>query len=474
MTEAADAHPHRSPVVLVVAADERSAEVTIERQTRVVSGTTPKETRNAALDLVADYAAHLGRSVLVNARDVNGAWQLIVSPTGVVRAAGGREVALMADRPRRRGRAGRIAAVAAGGVVVLAVLGGGGFAAVRYLPGALADDPAAGPEQPTVTLQARQAPPGFTEQAQWRLPMRDGTQPDVSPAGDRAALVDVDGRLRVVGPGGQTAWSADLPLPADEMSGPPRFVTVDGDQGVAVVGPDRLWVWPSGGGEPRAYELPEGAEVTFAGAGPLVMAEGRPSIPSGAELAPVTKPEGSGALLSDGGRVLTAVVRGPWVWVAPDGTREEVRPRTPEGAGDLAEVLTAGGDTLVTSWRVPGAEDRRVLALHDAADGTVRAAAEVPAQAAADDAPWTHGEAVAVYGPVVFDLATGTGAVLEGFASASAAGEVAFGELDGAQVAVTAGADPIELEGDVARPWGLLDGRAVVVAGGDLYALLPE
>ncbi|MBV2366127.1 hypothetical protein ACFPZ0_24180 [Streptomonospora nanhaiensis] len=473
MTEAADSHPHRSPVVLVVAADERSAEVTIERQTRVVFGATPKETRNAALDLVADYAAHLGRSVLVNARDVNGAWQLIVSPTGVVRAAGGREVALMADRPRR-GRAGRIAAVAAGGVVVLALLGGGGFAAVRYLPDALAGGPTAAPERPTVTMQARQAPPGFTEQARWRLPMRDGAQPDVSPEGDRVALVDVDGRLRVVGPDGETAWSADLPLPADEMTGPPRFVAAGDGQGVAVVGEGRLWVWPPGGGEPRAYELPEGAEVTFAGAGPLVMADGRPSIPSGGELAPVEKPEGSGALLSDGRRVLTAVVRGPWVWVAPDGTREEVEPAAPQGAGELDEVLTAGGDTLVASWRVPGADDRRVLALHDAADGTVRAAAEVPAGAAADDADWAHGEAVAVYGPVVFDLATGTGTVLEGFAPASAAGEVAFGDLDGAPVAVTADAAPIELEGDVARPWGLLDGRAVVVAGGDLYALLPE
>ncbi|MFD0776676.1 hypothetical protein ACFQZ2_22315, partial [Streptomonospora algeriensis] len=189
--------PHSGPVVLVVSADERSAEITIDRHTRTVFGATPKETRNAALDLAAEYAAHLGRPVLVNARDGNGAWQLIVSPTGVVRAAGGTEAALLSGKRKpKRGR--RIALAAVGAVLALAVLAGGAVAAVRFLP-VFQVDGKPSREQPAATMQTRQAPPGFTRQAAWRLPMHQSTQPDVLPGGERAAYIDPSGRLRVVG-----------------------------------------------------------------------------------------------------------------------------------------------------------------------------------------------------------------------------------------------------------------------------------
>ncbi|QBI54678.1 PQQ-binding-like beta-propeller repeat protein [Streptomonospora litoralis] len=470
MTEANGAAHHSSPVVLVVSADERSAEVTIERHTRTVFGDTPKQTRNAALDLAADYAAHLGHSVLVNARDANGAWQLIVSPTGVVRAAGGTEVALMA-RSTRPKRARRVVLAAVGGVLTLAVVAGGAVAAVRYVPGMIPEQRPT-PEQPAVTLDARKAPPGFTRQAAWRLPMHEQAQPDVASDGNRLAYVDPGGRLRVVGRDGEPLWTADLPLSADEVVGAPRFVRVGGRKAVAVVGGAALWLWPPDGGDPQKTALPEGAEVSYAGGGPLVIADGRASIPADGGLASVQKPGGTGALLSDGERVLTAVVRGPWIWVAPDGSRQSVQPQAPEGADALREIYTAGGGYVVASWSMPSG-DRVVLALHDWSDGSVVAAAETTAEGL-DDAGWAYSADVAGYGPLVADTQAGRAKTAEGFDTVSAAGDTVFGEVGGAAVAATAGAEPIELEGDVARPWGLLGERAVVVSDDDLFALVPE
>lgn len=472
MTEQSAAAPQRSTVVLVVAPDERSAEVTIERHTRTVFGATPKETRNAALDLAADYAAHLGRPVLVNARDANGAWQLIVSPTGVVRAAGGTEVALMSDQQRKRPKRGRrIALVAGGGVLALVLVAGGAVVAVRYVPEVLPQEPVA--EQPAAAMEGRKPPPGFTRQAVWRRPMHEGTQPDVAPGGDRAAYIDPSGRLRVVGANGKPKWSADLPLPADEASGTPRFVRVGAENAVALVGGASLWLWPPKGGTPQEIALPEGAEVSFAGGAPLVLAGGDASIPVDGELAQVSKPDGSGALLSDGERVLTAVVRGPWTWVAPDGTTENVKPKAPEGAGSLDEVYTAGGGYVVAVWSLPDGGDRVLLAFHNWNDGSVAAATETPAEGLAD-AGWAYSPTAAAFGPVVADLQAGSATALAGFEAVSVSGDTVFGEVGGVAVATTAGAEPIELEGDVARPWGLLGGRAIVVANSDLYALVPE
>ncbi|MFB9803499.1 hypothetical protein, partial [Streptomonospora salina] len=338
--------PHSSPVILVVSADERSAEVTVERHTHTVVGTTPKETRNAALDRAAAYAAHLGRPVLVDARDGNGLWRLTVTPAGVVRAAGGTEAArLSGKRTSTRGR--RIALAAAGAVLAAALLAGGALAAVRYGPEPRPDTTAPAQEQHAATMQTRQAPPGFTREAVWRRTMHADTRPDVAPGGERAAYIDTGGRLSVVGPDGEPVWRADLPIPADDVAGSPRFVHAGAGTAVAVVGGGALWLWPPDGGTPEEIELPEGADVSFAGGAPLVIAGGRASIPIDGELASVDKPQGTGAVLSDGEQVLTAVVQGPWIWVAPDGTNRSVQPRPPEGAGALHEVYTAGGVRVV-------------------------------------------------------------------------------------------------------------------------------
>ncbi|WP_067968788.1 hypothetical protein [Nocardiopsis trehalosi] len=466
--------PHRSPVILVVAPDERSAEVTIEGRTRVVTGATPKETRRAALDVAAGYAAHLGTSVLINSRDANGAWQLIISPTGVVRAAGGTEVELTAGRGAKAGRprrGRRVLMAAAGGTLAVAAVAGGGVVAVRMLPDITATrvDSA---EDPAVTLEGRSAPPGFTTQAAWRLPTLPGTRPGVAPDGGAAAYVDPEERLTVVGPDGAELWSAELPLPAGDIEGAPTFVS-DGDAyGLAVTGSGRLWLWPPSGGAPDEFTLPEGSRVTFAGASALVLGDGRALVPDDGGLRPIAMPSGYGAMLADPGRVLTAVQDGPWRWVGLDGETTEVEPEPPDGAGDLAEVLTARSRYVIVRW-VAEEGDQALLAVHDSGDGSVVARTLVdPASLA--DARWLEGGSVAAYGPVVVDLDNGRATALEGFVPTSAAGDRVYGEAAGVPVAVGADAEPTDLPADVVRPWGLLDGRAVVIADGDLYALTPQ
>ncbi|WP_316042189.1 hypothetical protein [Nocardiopsis sp. CNR-923] len=55
----------RPTVVIVIAPDERSAEISIEGHRQIVTGHVPKETRRAALDVATGYAARIGQPVLV-------------------------------------------------------------------------------------------------------------------------------------------------------------------------------------------------------------------------------------------------------------------------------------------------------------------------------------------------------------------------------------------------------------------------
>ena len=63
---------------------------------------------------------------------------------------------------------------------------------------------------------------------------------------------------------------------------------------------------------------------------------------------------------------------------------------------------------------------------------------------------------------------------MEGFSPVSAAGGTIYGEAGGVPIAVDPGHAPVDLEESTARPWGLLNGHAIVVAEGDIYALSPQ
>ncbi|GAA3735197.1 hypothetical protein HDA32_003959 [Spinactinospora alkalitolerans] len=486
MSTGAEPMPQWHHVTLAIAPDERSAEVTIEGRTRLVTGQGAKETRRAAIGAIAEYATRTGRHVVIDAQDAHSVWQLVATPAGVVRAA-----ATPPQPPQRSRRGRRLAVVAVGGVLAVGVLAGAGVAAVRLLPDATVV-PVDGSSAPaSATFETRPAPPGFTRQADWRLPMAPGTRPAVALDGSAAALIDPDERLMVVGPGGTETWSAELPVEVGDIDGPLRFAR-DGDtQRVVLVGDGALWLWPAGGGVPERFDLPDDAEVSFAGTGPLVTAGDDAFVPSFAassedsaeaaaspggfsegELVRVEPPGGTGAMLADGGEVLAASADGPWAWAGGEEEPREVEADRPEGAEEVDRVLTASAGYVIVRWSADD-EDRTVLAVHDAGDGSVTASAAI-APDELEDARWVDGDRTAAYGPLLVDLADGTTDVLSGFIPVNAAGDTLYGELDGAPVAVGADGEPVELEEDTARPWGLLDGRAVVVADDDLYALSPE
>ncbi|MFC7328818.1 hypothetical protein [Marinactinospora rubrisoli] len=472
--------PHQNRVSIVIAPDERSARVVVEGTERRVAGDSPKETRRAALDIAADYAARTGRPVVIDARDNHSVWELVANPSGVIRAApaaGGRGAPPRPQRaPRTRGPGSgagrRIALVVAGGVVAVAVLVGGGYAAVQYLPDTLGIGQEEPPVPEAATFDSRPVPPGFTDQAAWRLAMAPGTRPAVAPDGSAVAFVNADERLAVVGADGVERWSAELPVALGDIDQQPRIVRAGESLQVLLGGDGTLWLWPIGGGDPEEVELPAGAQVSYAGRAPLVAAGDGAFVPSGGELAPVPLSEGQGALAADGEAVLVAAARGPWAWAAEGADPAEVEPAEPDGAERLDRVLTASAEHVLIRWTTED-EDSVVLGVHDAHDGSVVASAAI-APGELTDARWVAGDTIAAYGPVVVDLAAGAARVVPGFTPVTAVGGTLFGELDGAEVAVEGDGDPEELEPDTAQPWGLLNGHAVVVAGDGIYALTPE
>src|SRR5690606_36508427 len=167
-------------------------------------------------------------------------------------------------------------------------------AAFRVVP-RLASDTATRPGEPvapteTVPFGARPAPPGFSTEALWRIPVTDGTRPAVADDGSRVAFIGADGKLAVAGPEGERLWEAELPLQPAEIDGPVRFVENGDEWQVAVAGSQTLWIWPADGGEPVEYGLPEGGVVTFAGSAPLVTVDDKAMLPRDGELVEVQVP----------------------------------------------------------------------------------------------------------------------------------------------------------------------------------------
>ncbi|GAA1115484.1 hypothetical protein GCM10009605_55940 [Nocardiopsis composta] len=440
-------------------------------------GESPRQTRSGALDAAASYAAHLGRPVLVNARDANGSWQLSVSPTGVVQTVGGTDAELGAGREKKgsAGKGRKILVGTASAVLVLGVLGGAGYFALGLLPGGGSGTTASSDAETPIPFEALPAPPGFAAEAAWSHPMAPGIDPTVAPDGGSAAFVSEGGELTLIGPDGTVRWAEKIPVAAGEVENGPYFVA-DGDgYGVALLGKGRMWLWSAEGGEPVETEVPEGGRVSFAGGAPLVEGgDGDAFVTTaGGDLEKIEVPgSGYGAMLYDGEQVLAAVLSGPWKWARPDGGGgKEVEPDEPKGADEIDRLLTARADHVVVLWTAKRGDDG-IVAVHDSRDGSVVAQASVDPDELSE-AHWEQGGDVAAYGPVVFDLAAGEGTVT-GLVPESASDGRVFGEIDGDPVAVDGTGEASEIAPDTARPWGLLDGRAVVVAGETLYGLSPE
>lgn len=471
----------RPTAVIVIAPDERSAEIVIEGHRQVVTGPAPQETRRAALDVATGYAARIGQPVLVDARDANGYWRLVATPDGVVQAAD----QAVPDRPqppvqgpvpvdRDRGSRGRKLVMGGAAVFALLLVVGVGVVVTRFLPGT---SDASGEEEAEDTAVALEyaAPPGFEPVVELTEELAPETQPGISRDGSVLAYVDPEERLNLIDAEGSRQWSVDLPFDAAAGLGAPRFVEYGGEDTIVMETADTLWFWPASGGTASSVELPESASAQFVGPGVLVRDDDSAYIPVDGELEEIETPGNSAPMLADDGSVLTAVASDPWNWVEPGGEVERVHAQRPPEAGELEEVMTALREYVIIRWE-PLQGDGSILAFHDSEDGSVLGSAEIEERAMDDvrHRPAPIGLELASYGPVLFDLASGETTVVPGFVPEITVGGQVFGELDGTRVALDASGEPSEVPEDAETPRGLLGDRAVVVHDGHLYAIPPE
>ncbi|WP_150240863.1 hypothetical protein [Nocardiopsis quinghaiensis] len=470
----------RPTAVIVIASDERRAEILIEGHRQVVTGQAPRETRRAALDVATGYAARIGQPVLIDARDANGYWHLVATPDGVVQAAD-QAVSGRAPAPapptilREEGSGGRKRALVIVGAAVLALvlLGGTGAVVWRLLPGSEA---ASGPGATAdVTTLNHPAPPGFAGTVDFSRELAPSSQPGVSREGDMLAYVDPQERLNLLGAEGERRWSAELPVAAGEVLGAPRFVEYGGEAAVVMETAGTLWFWPTAGGSPSSVEIPEDTSAQYAGTSVLVRNDQDAFVPVGEELRPVEVPEGSAPMLAEGEDVLTAVLNGPWTWVGPDDGPVEVNAQRPERAGEMESVVTALREYVIVRWE-PLQGEGTLLAFHDSRDGSVVGSVEVDP---ADLEGVRHrsgpiGTDLVAYGPAVLAPESGRSAAVPGFEPDITVGSRVFGRLDGALVAVDAEGEVEEAEEGSVQPSGLLGERAVVVHDDHLYAIPSE
>jgi hypothetical protein len=470
--------PDEQRVLIVISDNEDYADITIGGNTRRVSGSAPKETRRLALDAATAHAAARGRDVVVEARDATGEWRLLATAQGVVRALSTVSDEQKEGRHGLRARGRGVPVVALLAAAGLAVVVAGGISVAAALGSA---DPASGESgnddlpPPPQELTERSAPPGFQDQADWALPLAEATQPGVAPAGDALAVIDEDGDLRVLDPEGRTRWSREFEPGAETVQAPLRFVADGAGGRIAAEADGALWLWPSGGGSPERLSLPAGAEITYAGGAPLITTSDQVLVPEGGRPVEVEAPDSARPLVFDGEAVLFALPVGAWQWREPGGDGRGVDPEPPPDADDSVDpvALSASADHVVLLWEHEDG-DTPLVAVHDAAEGNAVGFAEAPPGAEDGTARWQAADGWGAYDSLLIDLADGTTEELPGFDPLSAAGEVIYGELDGVPVAVDPDGAYTELAGDAARPWGLLGGRAVVVAGGEVYALPPE
>lgn len=491
MSRASRPEHSRPTAVIVIAPDERSAEIVIEGQRQVVTGLAPKETRRAALDVATGYAAHIGQPVLVDARDANGYWRLIATPAGVVQAAD----QALTDRPQqsaagpgssdrdssspsagtKKGGGGR--KVLIGGAVVLALLlvaGGGVVVTNVMLGGPAPSEEDAEPDTDGVSLEFP-PPPGYASTVDFSEELAPDTQPGISRDGSYLAYIDAGDQLNLLGPEGTREWSVDMPFEAGNGLGAPRFVQYGGEETVVMETADTLWFWPATGESPTSITLPESGSARYAGDSVLVRADDASYLPIDGELEEFEAPGSSEPMLAADDRALTAVVNGPWQWVEPGGDEEEVQAESPHGAGDMEGVVTALREYVIVRWEAQPGEGS-ILAFHDREDGAVLGAAEIEEDAleGVSHLSGPIGAELVAYGPVLFSPATGETTVVPGFTPEITVGSQVFGELDGERVALDASGSPSEVPEDAQTPRGLLGDRAVVVSDDHLYAISPE
>ncbi|MFI5710165.1 hypothetical protein [Kribbella sp. NPDC051620] len=455
------------PKVTIRLYDDHNAEVKIAGRSHPVNHHDP---RQAAIQLVSERAAQLGRPVKATAIESDGAsWPLIIHPDGQVESV---DVDVKSSKPIWPIIVATIVAgvLIAATVVYLVVLRPSGDDVTEptvspKLPELPA--PSVGPDQ----FAARPVPMGWTASASWTVDLDPDTAPAVSPDGKEVAIITPDEKIAVFDSNGKVLWQDKVPRGAET----PVYTTVDGKPVVAVVAPESLYYWAGDGAEAIELELPNTATVEFFGTSPLVVlsSDAGASVVSGGELKPLpTAQRLTTLLLAEGDKALSARYAGPLYWDQPDKEVVALMPKAPKGATTIDHIVAASPGRALVVWKTPVA-DRVIPTVNDSTSGAVLAICPTVAANEAAGWQWVPDEAhkVAAWGECLINFSSKKTVFTKDFEPLSITGVTVYGQLGSNLSAGTPGGKFRTLAPDTARPWGVAGTHAIVVHDGVLYAL---
>ncbi|MEU4196566.1 hypothetical protein AB0E69_31990 [Kribbella sp. NPDC026611] len=474
------------PKVTIRLYDDHNAEVKIAGRSHPVNHHDP---RQAAIAIVSERAAQLGRAVKATAVEADGAsWPLIIHPDGQVES-----VEAETGRKSRGGGGGGgggngqkpiwpiVVAMVVGSVLILSTIfylavlkdhlgnkkpTSTASPTLPALPG-----PSVGPDQFTV----RPAPPGFTAQADWTVNIARDSQPAVAPDGTEVAILTTDHKVAVFDTNGKVKWQDKVPNDAES----PVYTTVDAKPVLAVVTSRTLYYWAGNGARATEIELPDGADVQFFGTSPLVVLSSgtEASVVSGGELKPLTDVKRLATiLLAEGDRMLSARYTGPLYWSQPGKDQQIVGLKKPAGAKDINHIVSASPGRVLVAWNTATPETV-IPSVQSTVDGSVVATCQNAGASDVDGWSWLPdpGNRVAAWGPCLINFSTHKSVHINDFHPLSLQGTSIYGTVSGDLYLVNPGRSQRVLADTTARPWGIAGTHAIVVHydGHDdvLYAL---
>lgn len=454
------------PKITIRLYDAHNGEVKIAGRSHPLVAADPRE---AAIAIVAERAGQLGRAVKATAVEPDGtSWPLVIHPDGAVDAI---DVSGQQKKPIWP------IIVAAGVALVLIV------ATVLYLAVIRDPKPVAKPTgSPTLPSQpppdikpdvfdARPYPPGFSSTATWSVDLAEGTTPAVSADEAHVAILTTTEKIAMMNGAGQVEWQDKVP----EGTKSPVFTTIDDKPVVAVVTNEAMFYWPvTGGGFSTKIKVPSGMQVQFFGRSPMFVAQDQSVyVVSGGKLLPITdKPRRATILLADGKRVLMAGYFGPLFWGEPDKDAVQVDLKKPAGATSIDHVIAASPGRVIATWKTATPEVT-VPAVHDASNGALLATCpKITGSTPGDWVPDTTGK-VAALGACLIDFQKHKSYGVPGFQPVSTQRTAIYGRAGSGMELRIPGAKgkPKELSEEVARPWGIVAGHAIIVHDSVLYAL---
>ncbi|TDD62314.1 hypothetical protein E1263_03930 [Kribbella antibiotica] len=467
------------PKVTIRLYDDHNAEVKIAGRSHPVNHHDP---RQAAIALVTERAAQLGRAMKATAVEADGtSWPLVIHPDGEVEA-------VATDTRKRGGSSGGggssdqkpiwpiIVAFVMAGILI--------FGTTLYLtvwrhrtdkpvvqtePGKLPTlpEPSVGPDE----FSDRPVPPGWSAKADWSVDIAANSEPAVSPDGTEVAVLTPDKKIAVFDSNGKVLWQDKVPTGAKS----PVYTTIDSKTVLAVASEDILYYWPGGGTEAVEVELPNSSDVQFFGTSPLIELAGDAgaSVVSGSELKAVpNQPRSSTVLLAQGTRALMSRYAGPLYWSEPGKDLQKLNLKAPGGGKTIDHVVAASPDFALAFWHSAKAGEV-IPTVHSTTTGAVAATCRPAQENSTENWQWLPdpNRKIAAWGPCLINFSNGRTFVSPSFQPLSISGTTIYGTNGINLLAITPGGKPSTLAADTARPWGIAGGHAIIMHDSVVYAL---